>query len=452
MADERPKYFADRPGAEGLRYYWQATAPLKRRLEHLRAPFRALVRLPDDEAAAKAECRAITARVEAWLAAEPAAVESAVEALRRTHGTIAHAIADYRLSKPYRERIEPATKKQYDWMLGLVEEWAGDMRVADLTYKEVMAAADRLADKPRSQQLFLTLLAMLVDRHAQKNAAPGELVANPVRLVLKDVDKPEPKGGWIWPRGAVVHFARAAEALGRASIGTAVLLNHWLAQRTGDLLALPRAAYREGVLHIVQSKTKQYVPIPVDDVAELRDRIAWQFEQERALAGTNVALWKPATLLICETTRQPWQIDHFRHEFARIRAVAAGANDAAPDDLAKLAAAAISPAPCFELDAVPRRIWAEMAGGEEVTTTVATADLRFSHLRHTGITRYAQAGCTDEEVQAVSGHKGGRKTSTMHKHYLAITEERARAALAKRMAFEAGLGSKADTKSAKAAQ
>jgi hypothetical protein len=362
--------------------------------------------------------------------------------------TIAFAIADYKESKPYRERIEPATKKQYDWMLGLIEEWAGDMRIADLTYEEVMAAAERLGDKPRSQQLFLTLLAMMVDRHAQMSARPGEIVANPVRLVLKDVDKPESKGGWIWPRGAVLHIARAAEILGRPSIGMAIRRNHWLAQRTGDLIGLPRPAYRDGVLHIVQSKTGQYVPIPIDEVPDLRESFALQFEQERSLAGGNVALWKPATLLVCETTRQPWQIDYFRHEFSRIRAAAAGTGEA--EDMKALGEHGLEPIAQFELDAVPRRLWAEMAGGAEITTTVETEALRFSHLRHTAITRYGQAGCTDEEIEAVSGHKGGRKASTMHKHYLGITEERARGALRKRVAFEAS--AKADATKNKVAQ
>lgn len=429
MADDRPEYFGVRRSAKGVRYYWHATAPLKRRLEAANAPFSALVRLPDDPAAAAAECRAITAKVRAWLAGAPMPDETRTETLRRTRGTLAHAIADYKRGKGYLEKIEPRTRKQYDWMLGIVEEWAGDMRVSDLTYDAVMDAAERLDDKPRSQQLFLTLLAMIVDRHAQRSAAPGEIVANPVRLVLRDIDKPEAKGGWIWPREAVDRFVRAAELLGRASIGTAILLNHWLAQRTGDLIGLPRAAYRDGVLHIVQSKTDAYVPVPVDDVPALRDRIAWQLEQYRAGA---VPILNAPTLLICERTREPWAIDDFRHEFARIRDAVAAETQA------------------FELDAVPRRLWAQMAAGADVAVRVPTAELKFSHLRHTGITRYQQAGCTDEEVQAVSGHKGGRKTDTMRKHYLGITPEAAGRALAKRMAFEAGI--KSGTTRNKAAQ
>ena len=434
----RPEYFAERRNADGsLRYYWKAPGRLAELLAG--SPHPPVVRLSDDLATAQEACRAITARVNAFVkaatapraVAQPGGAHARV-ALRGIEGTLAHAIAEYKTSKAYRD-VELRTKKQYDWMLGIVEDWGGALRLKSITYEQVMQAAEKMADKPRSQQLFLTLLAMVIDRAAHRKAAPGEIIGNPVRLVLKEMDKPEPAGGWIWPHAAVVWFARAAEILGRPSIGTAILLNEWLAQRTGDLLALPRTAYRDGTLHFVQSKTGQYVPIPVRDTTYIADRIEWQFEQDRRGA---VALFNPPTLLVCETTREPWKLDYFRHEFARIRAAIGGAPDADPKDLAALAACDLNPVGGFVLDATPRRLWEEMQKGQRGVATVQTVDMKFSHLRHTGITRLRQAGCSDEEIRAISGHSN---PETVYKHYLAVTAELAAQAFARRVEYDRGV-------------
>lgn len=448
----RPEYFAERRNADGsLRFYWKAPARLAKLLEG--TPFPPVVRLDDDPAKAQEECRNVTARVNAFLrtatgaapAAQPGAAHTRAT-LRIVDGTLAHAIAEYKQSKAYRD-VAARTKKQYDWMLGMVEGWGGHLRIKEIGYRMVMEAAEKLADKPRSRQLFLTLLAMVIDRTAHRKASPGEVISNPVRLVLEEIEKPEPAGGWIWPNEAVLRFARAAEILGRPSIATAILLNEWLAQRTGDLLALPRTAYREGVLHFVQSKTGQYVPITA--TAYLRSRIEWQFAEDRAAwgrlrgeaPGKVVALreggdFSPRTLIVCDTTGEPWKLDHFRHEFARIRSAVGGLEDAEPADIAALAAEDLHPVGGFILDATPRRLWEAMREGARAAAVVRTEEFKFSHLRHTGITRLRQAGCSDEEIRAISGHSN---PATVYKHYLAVTAELAADAFARREEYERGL-------------
>lgn len=443
---DRPDYFAERRNADGsLRFYWKASTRLAPLLLGSLQPWaRGVVRLSDDRARAVVECEAITKAVRDYLAQAAAAPDedeaplaegsapAARVVLRATPGTLAHAIAAYKASARYRETA-PATQKQYEWILGIVEDWGGHRRLEGLTLKLVAEAAEKLHGNPRTRQLFLQVLAMVIDRDTLGRALKkGEVVPNPARLLLHDYAAPEPEGGWIWPRLAVDTFAAAAEALGWPSIGTAILLNEWLAQRTGDLLALPRAAHRDGVLHVVQSKTGQYVPLPVAAVAPLRERLAWQAEQEKKLAG-NVALWRPTTLLVCETTREAWKLDHFRHEFARVRAAVAG--EASAHDQERLAAAGLAPIGGFTLDAVPKRLWSAMAKGLAGLPMARTLDLRFYHLRHTGITRMHQAGCTDEEIMAVSGHT---KPAMVYKHYRAVTIERAASAFGRRLAFEGG--------------
>jgi integrase len=434
MADlfARPEYFAERRNADGsLRFYWKASSSLAERLAG--SPHVPVVRLAEDRAAAEEECRAITARVKAYLARGPAAPAPqgplhSRQVLRATEGLLAHAITEYKTSPKY-QRVEPRTKKQYDWILGVIEDWGGACRMSALTYERVQEAAHRLEDAPRTQELFLSLLAMLIDRTAARRAGIGEIVANPARAVLSEIDRPESKGGWIWPTAAVVWMAKAAELLGRPSIATAILLNEWLAQRTGDLLALPRSAYRDGVLHIVQSKTGQYVPLPLDGVGALKARIEWQFAEEAKWKVRTLAA--APTLLLCDTTHEPWKIDHFRHEFARVREAAGGQGDRR--DLAKLAEAGLDPIGGFVLDAVPRRLWAAMKTGGVGLPCVKVEELRFGHLRHTGITRLREAGCSDEQIRAISGHS---QPSTVYAHYLAVTIETAARAFKKRADFE----------------
>lgn len=432
MADlfARPEYFAERRNADGsLRYYWKASTRLAELL--VGSPHGPVVRLPDDRAAAEEECRAITARVKAYLARTPVPPPGPLQpkaVLRATEGMLAHAIAEYKTSPKY-QRVEPRTKKQYDWILGIIEDWAGGARMTSLTYERVQEAARRLEDAPRTQELFLSLLAMLIDRQASRRAGIGEIVANPARAVLSEIERPESKGGWIWPREAVLRLARAAEILGRPSIGTAILLNEWLAQRTGDLLALPRTAYRNGVLHIVQSKTGQYVPLPLGSVGALKGRLEWQFAEEAKWPVRSLAA--PPTLLLCDTTHEPWKVDHFRHEFARIRDAVGGQGDR--HDLEKLEEEGLHPVGGFVLDAVPRRLWQAMKSGGAGLPTVKVEELRFGHLRHTGITRLREAGCSDEEIRAISGHS---QPSTVYGHYLAVTIESATAAFKMRAEFE----------------
>lgn len=432
MADlfARPEYFAERRNADGsLRFYWKASSSLAERL--VGSPHAPVVRLPEERREAEEECRAITARVKAYLARSgapaPRGPLHSKQSLRATAGLLAHAITEYKASPKY-QRVEPRTKKQYDWILGIIEDWGGACRMSELTYDHVQAAVLRLEDAPRTQELFLSLLAMIIDRTAARRAGIGEIVANPARAILSEIDRPESKGGWIWPREAVIWMAKAAELLGRPSIATAILINEWLAQRTGDLLALPRTAYRDGTLHIVQSKTGQYVPLPLGGVGRLKERLEWQFAEE---ARWKVQPLSAPTLLLCDTTHEPWKVDHFRHEFARIRDAVAGKGDR--QDLEKLAAGDLHPVGGFVLDAVPRRLWAAMKTGAVGMPVVKVDEIRFGHLRHTGITRLREAGCSDEQIRAISGHS---QPSTVYGHYLAVTVETAARAFRKRAEFE----------------
>lgn len=417
-----PEYFTARRNADGsFRYYWRASARIAALLEG--SVHKAVVALGKDRHAAERMCREITNKVEAFVRARGARPPAAAKGR-----TLADAIADFKASADYLDKAHD-TRRQYDWMLGRIEKWGGASRVDQITFKVASDAAVALKEQLRTRELFLMLLAYIIDREKMEGQAPGAVVFNPVRQLLEKIQRPEPQGGWVWPREAVAAMAAAADALGRGSIGTAIILNAVIGQRTGDVLRMPRSAHRDGVLHLVQSKTGKYVPLPIGGVPALRARLEWQLEQE---AKQVVQELRPRTLLICETTREPWKIDHFRHEFARVRAALALAKDADADDVRKLEAAGVWPVGGFVIDCRPKRLWKQAQERQMGTLTVRTDELVFGHLRHTAITRLHQAGCSDEQIQAISGHD---HPSTAYKHYMASSVESAAAAFAKLEAF-----------------
>lgn len=419
-----PEYFTARQNADGsFRYYWRASARIAKLLEG--SPHKAVVALGKDLAAAERKCREITIGVEAYIRARGVRPPAAARGR-----TLAEAIADFRASPDYLERAHD-TRRQYDWIFARILKWGGSSRIDQITFKVVSDAAVALKDQLRTREVFLGTLAYIVDREKMAGQVPGAVVFNPVRQLLDKIERPEPKGGWVWPHEAVDAMAASFDALGLCSIGTAIILNAVIGQRTADVLRLPRSAYRDGVLHLVQSKTGKYVQLPVGRVPKLRDRLEWQFGQE---ARQIVQELRPRTLLVCETTREPWKIDHFRHEFARGRAALGLAKDAEPGDVRKLEAAGVWPVGGFVIDCPPKRLWKQMEARPIGALTVRTDELVFGHLRHTAITRLHQAGCTDEQIQAISGHD---HPSTAYKHYVASSVDTAAAAFAKLEAFGA---------------
>jgi integrase len=72
----------------------------------------------------------------------------------------------------------------------------------------------------------------------------------------------------------------------------------------------------------------------------------------------------------------------------------------------------------------------------------AIADLRFSDLRGTAATMLRHAGCTIEEISAITGHKRADVSRILDRHYLKNDGSLARAAAAKRQnALQNKLGS-----------
>jgi len=202
------------------------------------------------------------------------------------------------------------------------------------------------------------------------------------------------------PDGRIVIFSdreiraliEAADALGRPSIGDAVMLGLFTAQRQRDRVWLKDEGLIDGRRHFRQTKTRKLVA--VKDAPQLAARL----EAARArVAALKLRLGtRPETIVVDETTGEAYRQDTYRHVFAAVRAHA--------------------------LVACP-----------------SLAGKRDQDLRDTAVTWLARAGCTLLEICAISGHSP-RSTQTIIKHYLGGQAELADGGIDKLVAWMAREG------------
>lgn len=387
MATLKIRHFVSRPGRHGRRrYFWSPAAALV-------AEGWRMERLPDDEGRAIARAQELNEQLDRWrlgLAAPHA--PDRIKGFER--GTLGALIAQYRAS-PELDKLSKTTRRGYLWCCGILEEWGGTVPLAAITPKRCKVLhQDQSAPKkdPVTGKLLPPTFAkanavLRVLRVLFKFAISEDLAfANPALdgVTLHD----HAAKGRIWSRAAIDAFVAAADELGWHSVGTLVALNEWMAQRQADMLTLSKDAWTGRAL-ITQGKTGARVELPIGKVPHLvvriRDELARQVE--RKVTSTKY-------LVLCETTGQEWQADHFRHTFAEIRAAAVAKG-------------------CSEL-----------------------TGLVFMYLRHTGITRLADAGVETKRIADVSGHSE-RSCLEIIDRYRVRGAQGAEAAFQQRMDHEA---------------
>ncbi len=407
MAFRKIRYLIEKPGRHGtLRYFWQPSV-------QLRVAGWQPVRLPDAPAAALAEAERLNAQLDAWRKGAP--IEDAntpFRAPRRTSptrkraapGSIAALIHDYQASR-FWQNLALDTRSSYQANLDLISAWAGDAPVRAITPVAVQSFHDHLAakkitgpdGKPRRIETparaaatvrVLRLLLTNARRLGYLSASDGNAASRPGLIGTTSTAR-------LWSADAVSAFVAMADHLQWSSIGTAVMLDEWLGQRQRDVLSLAQPAVAGTRITLRQSKTGAVVALPIHLVPPLQARL--QAELDRAQTRAPHA----TTLLVCEATGRAWKRDHFRHIFQDIRTAAiAGAADAGL-------------LPCPDL-----------------------AGLQFRWLRHTAVTRLAEAGCTIPEIASISGHTLTAVEQILQR-YLVRTASLAEAAFRKRLAAEA---------------
>jgi hypothetical protein len=388
MAKLKVRYFVEKPGAKGPLYFWQPSFVLRKLGWESE-------RLPDDRTAAIARAEALNAQLDAWRTgkpiAEPAGSMSAkakTPPLGPQLGTLADVIRRYRSSRFYPSH--PKTRRGYEQNIKVLEEWAGDAPVGAITPKRIETLYTGLyAKTPSKANAVITMLRMLL-----KHAIREEIIKSHPALEADPGLEAVAQSGKLWPIDAISLFVETADRMGWHSMGTAVVINHWIGQRQGDILAMQRRAYREGVFHVTQRKTEARVSVPHSPWVQRRVDAEMEHQRARKITGTPTA-----ALILAESTGKPWREDHFRHVFAAIREAAA---------------------------AEWRTFFLEDG------TTIDMLDLQFMHLRHTAVTELAIAGCTTLQIAGITGHTP-KSVEQILTRYLVRTSDLAASATAKRL-------------------
>lgn len=238
-------------------------------------------------------------------------------------------------------KLRENTRSDYDYRLELIAKWAGEVPVDAITRKAVQNLWERLAKKSEYKANATIRILRLLLNYA---IFMGDLQVNPAaRPGLISI----PPRDVVWETEEVFAAVEAADALGYFDMGTAILAAAFLAQRLADILKLNTRDYQNGCFLVRQNKTNAYIAVPVHPILK-----------QRLEAYRN----RPGLIIQSDITGGQYTRSAFNHRFRQIR-----------EEAAK------------KQPSIKR--------------------CKFLDLRRTAIVRLAEAGCTEAQISAVSGHK-----------------------------------------------
>ncbi|WP_428247270.1 tyrosine-type recombinase/integrase [Ferrovibrio sp.] len=259
-------------------------------------------------------------------------------------GSIAALISLFLQSDEFKA-LKPRSRADHEYYLGKLEAYAGEQPFQLIGRK---AAKEWLRKVKAKSGPAMAYHCYSSARRLFSYAADEEWRKDNPFAGLKI---PAPKErDVVWTPEEYEAFRVAAVAAGRRSMALAATIAFNLAQREQDVLAMKWPAYDGSRIRFDQLKTAK--PI---DVRCLPDLKAWLDETLAALADENV---RPLHILIDDKTGRPWNTNSFQHYFPEIRKAAG-----------------------------------------------LRSELQFNDFRRSGATRLGDAGCTDDEIRAITGHK-----------------------------------------------
>lgn len=238
------------------------------------------------------------------------------------------------------KQLSERSKRDYLYTIKPALKWAGDERVAGIQLRAIKAWQRDQVETRGAANARNAIAALR--RLLSFGREEGWIAENPA-LKLR-VRQPASRSR-VWTTAEVEAFCKAAVGAERPSMALAVMLGWCLGQRPDDLRTLAWTAYEDGpepTMAIRQAKTDKLVLVPV--LPELRTVLAIT-----ARVSTQI--------VVSEVTGRPYKESDFQHTFARLREAA-------------------------ELP----------------------ADLQFRDLRRTVATALGAAGCTDDQIRAITGH------------------------------------------------
>jgi len=423
MAKLKIRHFVEKPGAPGAppRFFWQPSSALRaagwqqRRLVQSSPLTGDALRL-----AAAAEAEAINAELDRWRAGDASAGPDAARSGaanpaglpgnqigQARPGSVCDLIIDYKRGRRF-QKLSPRTAKDYDRYLALILDWAGAEQAGGITGEMVDDLLGEIAARSQRTAQYIAQVGSACWNHGLRRDR-FRIMLNPwARAGLGQTAEK----GLIWPQAAIDAFTAQADALGLYSIGDAVLLNSWLGQRQGDILAMRRDQWRAGQIWITQNKTRARVALPLGLNPALKTRL------DDALARGAARNPAPASIFFSERLGRAYDEHHFRDLFAEVRAALADRTPAFPlEDHLQL----------------PQGQAAELTASGQDARQVPTMALQFMYLRHTAVTAMFIAGATEGQIAAVTGHSL-KTVHTILDRYLVRTAALAGQAFAHRLA------------------
>ncbi len=238
-------------------------------------------------------------------------------------------------------KLADNTKEDYDYRLELIDKWAGKVPVTGITRKAVHDFWEKLARKSEWKANATIRVLRLLLNYAIDMEIIGINPATRPGLISI-----APRNV-VWTREELFAAVESADKLKYYNIGTAILLAAFLAQREADILKLEWSDYQNGAFFIRQNKTKAYIAVPVHPI--LKERLDTYKDRFGLVVKSDL-------------TGRKYTKDAFTHRFDLIR-----------KDV------------CKKLPEMER--------------------CKFMDLRRTAIVNLAEAGCTEAQISAVSGHK-----------------------------------------------
>jgi len=272
-----------------------------------------------------------------------------VRQLRVAENTVAGLITFYKTTNQYK-KLTVNSRRFYDLMIktamstriGQSGVSFGDMQSKNVSPTHADKLYTHLTDLKSEHRAVHVCKVLRKIWYVGKRH--GKVQSNPFERMGLSSLKPRTV---LWTPEQVEIFVKKSDELGLSSVGTMAMLCYDLCQRPGDMRQLTWESYHDGYFEFQQEKTDTTVTIPASD------RLMGRMELIRPV---NVS--PTDHIAIYEGTGRPYD----RRLFARYAAKVRNAAEL-PDHL------------------------------------------QIRDLRRTGATEMAEAGCTEDELRSVTGHK-----------------------------------------------
>lgn len=289
-------------------------------------------------------------------------------------GTVAAVVKEHQGSDEYKSR-SPASNEEVDRCFAIIEAQFGTFQIASIRRRHLKKF---YADLRQAGSLHRANAIMKWFRYLFTVAIEEELiVVNPcAKLKIIPTDPRQ----IIWEDAEVAGVEAAAIAMGRPSVALAVRLAYDLGQRLSDVLRLTWTAYDGKVIRLRQSKAqakaKKQGKVPKLIVIEILPELRALLDE--AMKGAK----RSPQIVVSEHTGRPYSRFHFNKVFRDARKGA------------------------------------------------GIVGKQFLDIRRSSAVRLAEAGCTTEEIVAITGHDIGHGARILET-YVPRTAAMGKSAIAK---------------------